>query len=362
MKVEALRQWRKLERRRRVVIVAAAFAAILLTVIVGASYFSQSMAGSVDFNRPGTAARMAISPTLRLRLPPPDLLRPITPEEAIKENAERAFSGRPDTPAAAFKLDANTNTRERALECLTQAIYYEAAIEGADGQRAVAQVVLNRLRHAAYPSSVCGVVYQGSERSTGCQFTFTCDGSLARLPAQSLWKQARRIATEALGGKVFAPVGHSTHYHAEYVLPYWADSLDKSIKIGRHIFYRLKSGLGASGAFRQSYAGVEPSPPTPSSVEVSLEAVQNAGTLLNVPVEANPLQVAAGELVTSSQPKSQLVADAAAGALLIDGDADRAQSQGRRTRTGPCTSSNDGKPLRPLGANDVRAQSDRTEC
>ena len=362
MKVEALRQWRKLERQRRLVIIAAACAAIVLIAIVAAIYYSRSNATPVVPRSGGSAARVAIAPTLRLSLPPPDLLRPITPEEAVKQNAERAFSGRPDTPASPFKLDANASTRDRALECLTQAVYYEAATAGANGQRAVAQLVLNRMRHPAYPSSVCGVVYQGAERPTGCQFTFTCDGSLARLPAQSLWQQARKVATEALGGKVFAPIGHSTHYHADYVLPYWADSLDKSVKIGRHIFYRLKSSLGASGAFRQRYAGIEPSPPAPSTVEVSLEAVQNAGTVLAAPIETSPLQVAVGELVTSSQPKSELVADAAAGKLLIDGDVTRAPSQARRNEANPCAGGNNREPLKPLRPNDVRAQSSGSEC
>lgn len=362
MKVEALRQWRKLERQRRLVVIAAVCAALLLTGIVAAMYYSRSDATPVVPRSGGSAARVAIAPTLRLRLPPPDLLRPITPEEAVKQNSERPFSGRPDTPASPFKLEANASTRDRALECLTQAVYYEAATEGADGQRAVAQIVLNRMRHPAYPSSVCGVVYQGAERPTGCQFTFTCDGSLARLPAQSLWQQARKVAAEALGGKVFAPVGHSTHYHADYVLPYWADSLDKSVKIGRHIFYRLKDSLGASGAFRQRYAGNEPLPPAPSTVEVSLEAVQNAGTVLATPIETSPLQVAVGELVTSAQPKSQLVADAAAGRLLIDGEAERTPSQTRRSEAKPCSGQDSGERLKPLKPNDARAQSTESEC
>ena len=119
----------------------------------------------------------------------------------------------------------------------------------------MAQVVLNRMRHPGFPSTVCGVVYQGSQLPTGCQFTFSCDGSLARAPIPSLWAQARKIAAEALAGRVFAPVGHSTHYHANYVLPYWADSLAKQVQIGRHIFYRLQGSLGTSAAFSQRYAG-----------------------------------------------------------------------------------------------------------
>src|SRR6476660_5886742 len=68
-------------------------------------------------------------------------------------------------------------TFDRSLQCLTQAIYYEARNQSDDGERAVAQVVLNRVRHPAFPNTVCGVVYQGAVRpGGGCQFTFTCDG------------------------------------------------------------------------------------------------------------------------------------------------------------------------------------------
>ena len=360
MKVEALRQWRRMERRRRVVIIAAFCATLMLAVIGAALMLSRSESTPSGIIRKD-ANRMSVSSSVRLNLPPPDLYRPITPEEAIKENAERAFSGRPDTPASPFKLDANAGTRERALECLTQAVYYEAATEGVDGQRAVAQIVLNRMRHPAYPASVCGVVYQGSERPTGCQFTFTCDGSLARLPAQSLWKQAHKIAAEALAGKVYSRVGHATHYHADYVLPYWADSLDKSVQIGRHIFYRLKSGLGASGAFRQRYAGVEPLPLAPSTVEVTLEAIQDAGNQIG-PIESSPLQAASGELISSNEPKSQLTADASAGVLLIDGASSPAAASTKRAEAQSCERGASGKQLRPLGANDVRAQSSKDAC
>ncbi|WP_416365907.1 cell wall hydrolase [Sphingomonas aerolata] len=76
--------------------------------------------------------------------------------------------------------------RARALLCLTTAIYYEAASEPDAGQRAVAQVILNRVRHPAFPATVCGVVYQGPHSGgapTACQFSFACDGATARAPA-----------------------------------------------------------------------------------------------------------------------------------------------------------------------------------
>ncbi|MDB5699565.1 MAG: cell wall hydrolase [Alphaproteobacteria bacterium] len=163
------------------------------------------------------------------------------------------------TPAAPFAVDEQSNDdRARSLDCLTSAIYYEARSEPEDGQRAVAQVVLNRVRHPAFPSTVCGVVFQGSERRTGCQFSFTCDGSMARRPQPEVWERVRRIAAEALSGSVFAPVGNATHYHTTSILPYWAPYLRKSAIVGAHIFYRWSGNAGEASAFRQRYGGLEP--------------------------------------------------------------------------------------------------------
>ncbi|OCC22846.1 cell wall hydrolase [Croceicoccus estronivorus] len=146
----------------------------------------------------------------------------------------------------------------RALQCLTMAIYYEAASESDAGQRAVAQVVLNRVAHPTYPNTVCGVVFQGSERKTGCQFTFTCDGSLSRTPSRFGWNRARAVAQAALNGAVYAPVGLATHYHTIQVNPYWAKGLDRLTTIGAHIFYGWRGAAGRLSAFRSAYAGNEP--------------------------------------------------------------------------------------------------------
>jgi hypothetical protein len=119
--------------------------------------------------------------------------------------------------------------------------------------------VLNRVRDRAFPSSVCGVVYQGSQRSTGCQFTFTCDGSLNRRPSATGWDRARAVASAALAGAVYAPVGSATFYHANYVSPWWASSMDRVATVGAHIFYRWRGGMENALAFRQRYSGAEPS-------------------------------------------------------------------------------------------------------
>jgi spore germination cell wall hydrolase CwlJ-like protein len=135
--------------------------------------------------------------------------------------------------------DSAAVNRARAITCLAQAISYEAGNETVAGQEAVAQVILNRLRHPAYPKTICGVVYQGSERKTGCQFTFTCDGSLRRPRSAQSMAFATAIAERVLNGGTSAIVGGATHYHANYVSPYWAPSLVKIATIGAHIFYRM---------------------------------------------------------------------------------------------------------------------------
>jgi len=202
---------------------------------------------------PEAAAQAAAPPA-----PPPLLMQQLAPEQALKVNAAIPVAGGPNPAAAPFAFRGDKAARARALECLTSAVYYEAGSQDEDGERAVAQVVLNRVRHPAFPSTVCGVVYEGSTRTTGCQFTFTCDGSMYRQPDAEGWKRAYRVAEAALSGYVFAPVGYATHYHADYVVPYWASSLAKNTVVGAHIFYRWAGSWGRPAAFLNAYAGREP--------------------------------------------------------------------------------------------------------
>ncbi|MCR5876568.1 cell wall hydrolase [Phenylobacterium sp. J426] len=189
----------------------------------------------------------------------PQLFQALTPEEARRKNAETPFSIEPIIAARPFKLPTDSGLNHaRAVTCLTQAVYYEAANEPLQGRRAVAQVVLNRLRSPEYPKTVCGVVFEGSELPTGCQFTFTCDGSIARPPEPRLWKEAEAVATRALDGFVEPSVGLATHYHTDWVVPYWMGSLVKLKQIGAHIFYRWPGRAGAPQGFQGVYAGVEP--------------------------------------------------------------------------------------------------------
>lgn len=191
---------------------------------------------------------------------------------AVEGNSKIPFSHAAVVAAAPFSAArAAEAERQRAELCMTQAVYYEAGFEPLAGKRAVAQTVLNRVRHPAFPHSVCGVVYEGARRPV-CQFSFTCDGALARKPAPGAWAEARAVARAALDGYVEKSVGLATHYHADYVLPRWAPELSKITRIGAHIFYRWPGGWGMPRAFAQSYTGIETVPlfdavrPGPESV------------------------------------------------------------------------------------------------
>jgi spore germination cell wall hydrolase CwlJ-like protein len=226
--------------------------------------------------------------------PPPMIVRPIAPDQALKVNAEIAVASGPNPAASPFVFKGNSTARAQALSCLASAVYYEAGNQDADGERAVAQVVLNRVRHPAFPASVCGVVYEGSTRPTGCQFTFTCDGSLNRQPDADGWRRAVQVAQAALAGSVYTPIGWATHYHADYVVPYWASTMAKNAVVGAHLFYRWAGGWGQPAVFAKAYGGHEPSanalraaalaavhviPASPSSLAAVIDKIPGAEPL-----------------------------------------------------------------------------------
>ena len=146
---------------------------------------------------------------------------------------------------------------------------------------------MNRMAHPSYPKTVCGVVYQGSERGTGCQFTFTCDGSMARKPMRFFWERAEAVARAALSGFVYKPIGLATHYHTFAVHPAWSDKLAFIGQIGAHRFYRMEGPAGAAATFHFAYAGGEPIPgphpraaawrSSPDTDPVALERAYEAG-------------------------------------------------------------------------------------
>ena len=238
----------------------------------------------------------------------------------------RASLGGPFSPAAApFRLGGALDA-SRDLECLTQAVYYEARGEGPAGQAAVAQVVLNRVRHPAFPKSVCAVVFQGAYGRGGCQFSFACDGSMRRGRESGAWGRAERIAERALSGAVMATVGNATHFHTINVSPAWGPRLLRVGQVGLHIFYRFGGRAGRGQAFSAEpqlstdtpemanepiYASF--SPPAIVGPAEGEQVYRLAGAVLETPVTVVPaMNGVGGPAIPAGEPASAPVATAPA--------------------------------------------------
>jgi len=187
------------------------------------------------------------------------ILSQLAADDAQARNAAVGFAEAGPGKATPFSFRGSSADRARARDCLALAGMAEAG--GGDGdQRAVMQVILNRVRHPAFAKTVCGVVFEGSQRPTGCQFSFTCDGSLARRYSDAAWRASRARADEMLAGAIDATVGNATHFHANYVYPWWSDKLDKVAQVGPHIFFRWRGFWGTRNALSARYGGGEPDP------------------------------------------------------------------------------------------------------
>ncbi len=161
-------------------------------------------------------------------------------------------------PAPPYTFKGTAIDLSNARNCLALAAIAEGG-PSEQGQRAVMQVVLNRVRHPAFANSICGVVFEGAERETGCQFTFTCDGSLSRQYPLDSWEAARKRAEQALTGYVFRSVGNATHYHTDWVFPWWSPKLQKIAQVETHLFLRWPGYWGSTASWRMGSAAREPS-------------------------------------------------------------------------------------------------------
>ncbi len=182
---------------------------------------------------------------------------PLAREQARKLNAAIPIASEATPAPEPFVLKSSAPDLWRAVDCLAAAALFEAG-DTEVGQRAVIQVVINRLKHPAFPNTICAVVFQGSDRSTGCQFTFTCDGALNRTPSKAAIQRARAVAMQALAGAVDPTVGYATHYHTDWVSPYWSASLLKIAAVQTHLFFRWNGTSGQPAAFNRAHAGHEP--------------------------------------------------------------------------------------------------------
>jgi spore germination cell wall hydrolase CwlJ-like protein len=282
-------------RQRRIVVAVLLAAALLVIALTGAVLWRAAQPARVG----GSAVARQVDGKMPLTpidapLPPVEPMewKPIAPTDAKAINAAVPFSTLPNPAAAKFIANGSPADVARAADCLAAAMLYEAG-DDVVGERAVAQVVLNRVRHPAYPHTVCGVVFQGSERRTGCQFTFTCDNAMTRTPAAPAWARARAIAYDALAGVVFKPVGLATHYHTDWVVPYWSASLEKVTAVKTHLFFRWTGGWGRPRAFYAPYRGVEPVIPQLASLSEAHRPVDAVAGAEGVAAEATAAAAAA---------------------------------------------------------------------
>lgn len=232
---------------------AWAFALLAIAAIVAVLF-----ASSMGTNAGRTSVRLSPPAPPASTIPKvlPMELAPIAQDDARAANAKIALITKGFVAARPFVYPGDAANRGRARDCLAAAMLYEAGDDG-QGQRAVAQVIINRVRHPAFPKSVCGVVFQGSERTTGCQFTFTCDGALNRRYSDAAWTRAQVNAEIVLAGGVDPRVGLATHYHTDWVRPYWSDSLEKIAIVDTHLFFRWPGYWGTTPAFRGAVSGVD---------------------------------------------------------------------------------------------------------
>lgn len=187
------------------------------------------------------------------------------------------------------RVAAAKPSRASELECLTQAVYFEARGESSRGQQAVATVIMNRTKSPKFPSTVCGVVYQGANRRHGCQFSFACDGRAERVVENTAWQRARGVAARALSGAVLRDVGGATHFHTTEVAPAWGPRMLRTAQVGLHVFYRFNPHGGRQAAPRAPAEAVFVSAPT-QPVQLRLASAVLA------PADADAAPIAAGPL------------------------------------------------------------------
>ena len=206
---------------------------------------SQSLANSANSGRTfddGATPGLPLDVALNSSTPTPnDGVRIIVAAKPAPETTVAPKTAAGEKPNYAALIDPKDSARQ--MRCLAEAIYFESRSEPEDGQAAVAQVVLNRVRSGIFPANICGVVYQDRNRPFACQFSFACEGKSLRVEEPGPWAVAVRIAQDVASGAAYNPqVADAVNYHANYVMPYWAHTLQRVDRIGHHIFYRLRIG------------------------------------------------------------------------------------------------------------------------
>ena len=206
--------------------VRAVFATLFYVIFVQLSAL-QSVAAS-EFSLP-----FYLNAFAKRLLPQPPILTSIT----LKKNT-LLFSMRPKERIALLTSKRPEERPNFQWKCLAEALYFEARGETVKGQFAVAEVIMNRVVHSRFPSSLCGVINQGTGKKFRCQFTYTCDGKAENVSEPRSYARVSKVARAVIDGRVPKLTNGATHYHTTAVRPSWSRVYTKTARIGVHIFYR----------------------------------------------------------------------------------------------------------------------------
>lgn len=217
--------------------------ALALGALVGASVFAFSAQADVTFsssNNPNVA-NDRVARLLELER---KSIQAIEADTVAKLLANFKPTPKPTPPVRVqytrdFLAGLPAATGGKDLECLTQALYFEARGESVKGQFAVAEVILNRASSSKFPDTVCGVIHQGTGKKYQCQFTYTCDGHAEVVNEKKAWNRLAKVAKLMLEGAPRNLTGGATHYHTRAVNPRWAKTFPRTAAIGVHYFYRM---------------------------------------------------------------------------------------------------------------------------
>jgi spore germination cell wall hydrolase CwlJ-like protein len=159
---------------------------------------------------------------------------------AVPSAAARNIATAPNvmTYDQAFLASQPTASGGEQWRCLSEALYFEARGENVRGLFAVGEVIMNRRDSSRYPSTLCGVINQGTGRQFACQFTYTCDGAAESIQEQAAWVQVGKVARLLVDGAPRQLTDGATHYHTRAVSPRWARIFPRTASIGSHYFYR----------------------------------------------------------------------------------------------------------------------------
>jgi spore germination cell wall hydrolase CwlJ-like protein len=153
----------------------------------------------------------------------------LTPAETISKTEAQAVD-----PIGKEPLDD-------AVTCLARTLYWEAKGEGDAGMQAVANVVMNRLRHKGFPNTICGVVTQGHEQGS-CQFSWWCDGQPDNSEEPEPYTLAKEIARKALNRQLEDRTDGALYYHNHGITPSWSKQYIRTVEVGAHVFYKPAGG------------------------------------------------------------------------------------------------------------------------